>query len=65
LAPADAVGTVGTPITITSGDLDGILMIAAQALEKRTMEQDKQIAQLKARLKALERRAARRQNTSR
>jgi len=31
----DAVGTIGTPTTITSGDLDGILMIAVQALEKR------------------------------
>ena len=31
----DGVGTIGTPTTITSGDLDGILMIAAQALEKR------------------------------
>ncbi len=52
----DAVGTIGTPITITSGDLDGILMIAAQALEKRTVEQEKQITDLKARLEALERR---------
>jgi len=25
----DAVGTIETPTTITSGDLDGILMIAA------------------------------------
>ena len=30
--------------SITSGDLDGILMIAVQALEKRTVEQEKQIA---------------------
>jgi trimeric autotransporter adhesin len=51
----DAVGTIGTPTTITSGDLDGILMIAVQALEKRTVEQEKEIAQLKARLAALER----------
>ena len=29
----DAIGTIGTPTVITSGDLDGILMIAAQALE--------------------------------
>jgi Chaperone of endosialidase len=50
----DAVGTIGTPTTITSGDLDGILMLAAQALEKRTVEQEKEIAQLKARLEALE-----------
>jgi hypothetical protein len=52
----DAVGTIGTPTTITSGDLDGILMIATQALEKRTVDQEKEIAQLKARLEALERR---------
>jgi hypothetical protein len=52
----DAVGTIGTPTSITSGDFDGILMIAAQALEKRTVEQEKEIAQLKARLEALERR---------
>jgi len=52
----DAVGTVGTPTTITSGDLDGILMLATQALEKRTVEQEKEIAQLKVRLEALEQR---------
>jgi hypothetical protein len=52
----DAVGKIGTPTTINSGDLDGILMIAAQALERRTIEQEKEIAQLKARLEALERR---------
>ncbi len=57
----DAVGTIGSPTTITSGDLDGILMIAAQALEKRTVEQKKEIdalrvenADLKARLEAVE-----------
>jgi len=69
----DAVGTIGTPTTITSGDLDGILMIAAQALEKRTVEQEKEIgalrqdtkalraenADLKARLETLERRVGR------
>ncbi len=52
----DAIGTVGTPTTISSGDLDGILMIAVQALEKRTVEQEKEIAELKARLDVLERR---------
>ncbi len=59
----DAVGTIGTPTTITSGDLDGILMVAAQALERRTVELKKQIdalrvenANLKERLEALERR---------
>jgi hypothetical protein len=34
----DGVGTIGTPTTINSGDMAGILMIAVQALEKRTME---------------------------
>jgi len=31
----DDIGTVGTPTTINSGDMQGILMIAIQALEKR------------------------------
>ncbi|MGH2436122.1 MAG: tail fiber domain-containing protein, partial [bacterium] len=39
----DAVGTIGTETTINSGDMDGILMIAAQALQKRTEEQSQQI----------------------
>ena len=47
----DGVGTIGTPTTINSGDLEGILMIAVQALEKRTAEN----AELKARVEALER----------
>src|SRR5262249_14500580 len=51
----DAVGTIGTPTTITSGDLDGILMLAAQALERRTVEQEKEIAELKAELEKLKR----------
>ena len=34
----DAVGQIGTETTINSGDLAGILMIAVQALEKRTAE---------------------------
>ncbi len=62
----DAVGTVGTPTTITSGDLDGILIVAVQALEKRTVQQMKEIdalrvenADLKARLVALEGRVGR------
>jgi hypothetical protein len=46
----DAVGTIGTPTTINSGDLDGILMVAVQALEKRTAEN----ADLRARIEALE-----------
>jgi hypothetical protein len=47
----DGVGVVGTPTTINSGDLEGILMIAVQALEKRTAEN----AELKARIETLER----------
>ena len=34
----DGVGQIGTETTINSGDLAGILMIAVQALEKRTAE---------------------------
>ncbi len=58
----DGVGTIGTDITITSTDIDGILMIAAQALEKRSVAQQTEIEKLKeenlelqARLQALER----------
>jgi hypothetical protein len=59
----DGVGKIGTPTTITTTDIDGILMVAAQALERRTVEQKKEIkalraenADLKVRLEALERR---------
>ena len=34
----DGVGQIGTETTINSGDIAGILMIAVQALEKRTAE---------------------------
>ena len=44
------IGTIGTPTTINSGDLAGILMIAVQALEKQNRE-------LKARLEILEEQA--------
>jgi hypothetical protein len=60
----DEVGTIGTPTTY-SGDIAGILMIAAQALEKRTAEQRQEVetlkaenASLKARLEALEKNMA-------
>ncbi len=60
----DGIGKIGTETTITSTDIDGILMVAANALEKRTVEQRKRMdvltaenADLKARLEALERRA--------
>jgi hypothetical protein len=58
----DGIGTIGTPTTITSTDLDGIVMAAVKGLEKRTTEQSKQLdalraenADLKEQLKALER----------
>ncbi len=37
----DGIGTIGTETTITSTDMDGILMVAAQALERRTSRQEK------------------------
>src|SRR5262249_36488130 len=53
----DEVGQIGTETTINSGDIAGILMIAVQALEKRTAElkqKDAKIAVLESRLEALE-----------
>src|SRR5262245_23597056 len=53
----DGVGQIGSETTINSGDMAGILMIAVQALEKRTAElkQTKaELAALAARLEALE-----------
>jgi hypothetical protein len=61
----DGIGTIGTPTTITSTDLDGIVMAAVKGLERRTVEQSKQLdalraenADLKERLNALERKLA-------
>jgi len=54
----DGVGTVGNDTTINSGDLDGILMIAVQTLEKHMEELETLKAingDLKARLDKLER----------
>ena len=51
----DGVGTIGTPTTINSGDMAGILMLAVQALEKRTTDLQAENAELKARLDRLER----------
>jgi trimeric autotransporter adhesin len=51
----DAVGTSGTPTTINSGDATGILMMAVQALERRTAEVEAmkvQIAELRALIRA-------------
>ena len=42
----DGFGTVGTETTINSGDMAGILMIAVQALEKRTADLDSQQAEI-------------------
>src|SRR5262245_10924136 len=53
----DEVGQIGTETTINSGDLAGILMVAVQALEKRTAELKEtkaELAALAARLEAME-----------
>ena len=53
----DGVGQIGTETTINSGDMAGILMIAVQALEKRTAElkqKEAQIAVLESKLKQKE-----------
>ena len=50
----DDIGTVGTPTTINSGDMQGILLIAVQALEILAAEQREVIERLKARLEELE-----------
>ena len=44
----DGVGQIGTETTINSGDVAGILMIAVQALEKRTKELNQQEARISA-----------------
>jgi Chaperone of endosialidase len=52
----DGVGQIGTETTINSGDMTGILMIAVQALEKRTAElkqKEAQIAVLESEVKDL------------
>jgi hypothetical protein len=49
----DEVGKIGTPTTINSGDIAGILMVAVQALEKRTAE----IKEKEARIAVLEKEA--------
>jgi Chaperone of endosialidase len=53
----DGAGQIGSETTINSGDLAGILMVAVQALEKRTAElkqKEAKIALLESRLEALE-----------
>src|SRR5262249_11897330 len=52
----DGIGTIGSPTTLTSSDVAGILMSAVQALEKRTVELGQMVEALKtenAQLKAL------------
>jgi hypothetical protein len=44
----DGMGMIGTETTINSGDLAGILMVAVQALEKRTAELRQKEAQIAA-----------------
>ena len=58
----DSIGKIGTETTINSGDIAGILMIAVQALEKRTAElkqKEAQIAELTAKQASFEAMAAR------
>ena len=43
----DGVGQIGDDISINSSDLSGILMVAVQALEKRTAELTRQNAELR------------------
>jgi hypothetical protein len=50
----DGVGAIGTPTTINSGDMAGILMVAVQALEART----KDLKERDARIAALEKQGA-------
>ena len=53
----DGMGQIGTETTINSGDLAGILIIAVQALERRTAElkqKEAQIAVLASKVEELE-----------
>src|SRR5499433_4518106 len=52
----DGLGQIGSETTINSGDIAGILMIAVQALEKRTAElkqKESQIAVLESKVEEL------------
>ena len=55
----DAIGTIGSPTTINSGDMTAIVMIAVQALGKHVSALTAENAELKARLDRLERTTAR------
>lgn len=50
----DGIGVSGTPTTINSGDLMGIMLAALQALEKRTQEYDKLAAEHQSVLSSLQ-----------
>ncbi len=50
----DGIGTIGTPTTINSGDIAGILMIAVQTLEKRAAELAQQKDSLKQTVESVE-----------
>ena len=43
----DGIGTIGSPTTITSADMAAIVMIAVQAVEKRTVELRQETERLK------------------
>jgi len=49
----DGIGTIGTPTTISSTDMGGILMIAVQTLEKQNREMKAENSDLKARLERM------------
>ena len=51
----DGEGTIGSPTTITSTDINGVLMLAVQALGQENDAFKAENAELKARLEALER----------
>jgi hypothetical protein len=44
----DGIGTIGSPTTINSGDMEGILLIAVQALKERTEELGRQLDAVRA-----------------
>ena len=51
----DAIGTIGNDTTVSTMDMNGINMIAIQALEKRTTEQDKRLKKQDQRIKIQDR----------
>ena len=48
----DGVGTIGTPTTLTSGDIDGILMIGLKALRNENQLLKAAIEEVRAELKS-------------